>query len=224
MAGLTPSSWLMSSVFSEPLEPQAQRVLSDLRPQLIKARSVLFHPGVRPEGFLIVIDGRVGVYLVGKGGRELLLYSVSRGETCIQTTLGLLGQEPYSAEAVAETDLVAVMVPQATFETLVATSGAFRGFVFRAFAARVADVMFVLEQVAFVKVESRLAHVLRERADPSGTVSATHQELAVAIGSAREVVTRQLRALASRGLVALERGAIEIVDPAELARLAEEIA
>lgn len=214
--------WLREFAAREKLDEDAAEALHGLKSQLIAGGTELFRPGMRPAGFLLVIEGRVGVYLLGRSGREMLLYTVTRGETCVQTTLGLLGDEPYSAEAVAETDLVAVMVPIPVFERLMAISSAFRAFVFRAFAARVGDLMFMLEQVAFVRVESRLARTILERADMLGRVSATHQELAVAIGSAREVVTRQLHGLASRGLVSLDRGAISITDRASLARLGQE--
>jgi CRP/FNR family transcriptional regulator, anaerobic regulatory protein len=214
--------WLREFSATEKLDADATEALSTLKSAMIPERTELFRPGARPAGFLLVIEGRVGVYLLGRSGREMLLYTVTRGETCVQTTLGLLGEEPYSAEAIAETDLVAVMVPIPMFERLMASSSAFRAFVFRAFAARVGDLMFMLEQVAFVRVESRLARMLFERADAEGRVSATHQELAVAIGSAREVVTRQLHGLASRGLVSLDRGAILITDRAGLSRLGQE--
>ena len=79
--------------------------------------------------------------------------------------------------------------------------------------------MRVLEQVAFVKVEERLAAALIDRADGLGVVAATHQELATAIGSAREVVSRRLEALGTKGLVELDRGSIRIVDAKGLKRL-----
>jgi CRP/FNR family transcriptional regulator len=214
--------WLRDFAAAEKLDPEAMEALSGLKSQMIPEKTELFRPGTRPGGFLLVIEGRVGVYLLGRSGREMLLYTVTRGETCVQTTLGLLGDEPYSAEAIAETDLVAVMVPIPMFERLMAASSAFRAFVFRAFANRVGDLMFMLEQVAFVRVESRLARALIDRADPEGIVSATHQELAVAIGSVREVVTRQLHAFSSRGLVSADRGTISITDRAGLAFLGRE--
>ncbi|MFN7091173.1 MAG: Crp/Fnr family transcriptional regulator, partial [Allorhizobium sp.] len=79
---------------------------------------------------------------------------------------------------------------------------------------------FVLEQVAFVKVEQRLAHALLERADEEGRVALTHQELAAVIGTAREVVSRRLEALSSKGVVENERGQIRLVDRGELSRMA----
>lgn len=211
--------WADQASFLADIDDETRRALEALKPMHVPARATLFRPGDAAQSFVILLSGRIGVYLTGRNGRELLLYSVTPGETCVQTTLGVLGGAPYTGEAVAESDLVAVMVPPAVFERLMASSPAFRAFVFKAFADRLGDLMFVLEQVAFVKVEQRLAHALLERADDEGRVTLTHQELAVVIGTAREVVSRRLEALASKGVVANERGQIRIINRAELARM-----
>ena len=212
--------WADQASFLADIDDEARRALEALKPMHVPARATLFRPGDAAQSFVILLSGRIGVYLTGRNGRELLLYSVTPGETCVQTTLGVLGGAPYTGEAVAESDLVAVMVPPAVFERLMASSAAFRAFVFKAFADRLGDLMFVLEQVAFVKVEQRLAVALIERADDEGCVTLTHQELAVVIGTAREVVSRRLEALASKGVVASERGQIRIIEKGELARMA----
>lgn len=214
------AGWADRASFLSEIDADARRALEALKPVHVPVRSTLFRPGDSARSFVILLSGRIGVYLTGRNGRELLLYSVTPGETCVQTTLGVLGGAPYSGEAVAESDLVAVMVPPPIFETLMAESTAFRSFVFKAFADRLGDLMFVLEQVAFVKVEQRLAHALLARADEEGHVALTHQELAVIIGTAREVVSRRLEALVSKGVVANERGQIRIINRAELARMA----
>ncbi|GEO83936.1 MULTISPECIES: Crp/Fnr family transcriptional regulator [Alphaproteobacteria] len=213
--------WIEQAPFLAELNREARAHLDGLRPQHIPDRTTLFRPGDQAEVFVILLSGRIGVYLTGRGGRELLLYAVTPGETCVQTTLGVLGGAAYTGEAIAEGDLVAVMVPRSLFEDLMANSAPFRTFVFRAFAARLSDLMFVLEQVAFVKVEKRLAHALIERAAGGDLIEATHQELAAVIGTAREVVSRRLEALASKGIVANERGVIRLLDAAELARMAK---
>ena len=214
------AGWAEQASFLADIDAEARRELQALKPMHVPVRTTLFRPGDAAQSFVILLSGRIGVYLTGRNGRELLLYSVTPGETCVQTTLGVLGGAPYTGEAVAESDLVAVMVPPAIFERLMARSPTFRAFVFRAFVDRLGDLMFVLEQVAFVKVEQRLAHALLERADGEGRVTLTHHELAVVIGTAREVVSRRLEALASKGVLASERGQIRIIERGELARMA----
>jgi CRP/FNR family transcriptional regulator len=87
----------------------------------------------------------------------------------------------------------------------------FRDFVLSTYAARVADLILVMEETAFQGVPRRLARVLLERAD-RGVVTATHHVLAAEIGTAREVVSRQVKEFERRGLVRAHRGTIELVD------------
>lgn len=180
----------------------------------------LFGPGERAAGFAVVLAGRIEVSLTGLSGREILLYAVEPGQSCIQTTLGLLGDEPYSGEAVcaAPTDLV--LIPAPLFHALMGRSEAFRSFVFRAMAARMNDMTALLERVAFTRVEARLAQALLDL-ETGGAVEATHADLAARIGSVREVVSRRLEALARRGMVATDRGRVVLRDRGALRRLAE---
>lgn len=198
------------------------RLEAATRPQEVPAGTVLFRPGDEAKGFVLVHSGRVAVYLTGRSGREILLYAVEPGETCIQTTLGLMGGQHYTGEAVAETPVTMSLVPRALFRDLMSASESFRSFVFKAFADRMADVTRVLEQVAFVKVEARLAALLLERADSEGEVHLTHQAIATAIGSAREVVSRRLDAMRAKGLVSLDRGMIHIDDKGRLSAMAQD--
>lgn len=204
--------WSHALGISEDIAENIRAELALLPLHRVEAGRVLFRPGDPARGFLVLVSGRIHIYLTGRNGRELLLYRVDPGESCLQTTLGLLGDAAYHGEGVAETDVEGYIIPPALFLRLMASSEGFRTFVFKAFATRLSDSLFVLEQVAFVKVEERLVRALLAEADSRGVVSATHQQLAVAIGSAREVVSRRLDALASAGLIALERGEIHILD------------
>ncbi|PIW28853.1 MAG: Crp/Fnr family transcriptional regulator [Rhodospirillales bacterium CG15_BIG_FIL_POST_REV_8_21_14_020_66_15] len=211
--------WVDRAPGLEGLDAETRRELEAIRPVTIPTGHVLFRPGDEVTCFGVLIGGRVDVYLTGVTGREILLYSITPGESCVQSTLGLLGEDDYSAEAVAETDVEAVMIPKSLFLKLLGKSEEFRGFVFQAFAKRLQSVMQVLERVAFIRIEERLAAALLERADGDGLVRNTHQELATAIGSVREVVSRRLETLARKGLVTLERGNIRVADRAGLAAL-----
>lgn len=203
------------------LEPETYDELSRLPPKRVQAGTVLFRPGDEAPGFVLVLDGTIAVSLTGRSGREIELYQVAPGETCVQTTLCLLGQQVYSAEAAARTPLTLLIVPRGQFARLMDGAPSFRNYVFRSFGTRLADVTAVLEQVAFVRIEARLAAELLKRAGPGGVAYVTHQDLASAIGSAREVVSRRLEGLSRQGLVALERGSVRIADRAGLQEVAE---
>lgn len=201
------------------LDPGARARLAGLQPMALPKGAALFHPGEAARGFAVVLAGRIEVFLIGPNGRDILLYAVEPGGTCVQTTLGLLGGEDYTGEALTATDCELVLIPRDTFLGLMDGSAAFRAFVFAAFADRMQAMMHLLERVAFQRVEARLARLLLDRAE-AGVVRATHQDLATAIGSAREVISRRLDGFARRGLVATERGLVTIRDPAGLSRLA----
>lgn len=213
-------SWTAGATGLEALDAGTRDALDSLVPVTVPAGSVLFRPGETAQGFVIVLSGRVDVFLTGQSGREILLYSVSPGQSCIQTTLGLLGGDHYAGEAITHEDCRVVLVPRVRFLGLMDSSPAFRGFVFSAFAQRMQTMMQVLEKLAFQRVEARLAERLLEIAGEDGTVNATQAELAVAIGSAREVVSRRLDALARRGIVRSERGRVYLQDIPALREIA----
>jgi CRP/FNR family transcriptional regulator len=187
----------------------------------VPAGTVLFRPGEAVKGYVIVLDGRIGVHLIGPTGRDILLYDVVPGKSCIQSTLGLLGGDDYTAEAVADRPTRLVLLPRATFLDLLGADATFRGIVFASFAERMQSMMQLIEKVAFQKVESRLAAWLLSRAEDS-TVQATQQDIASGIGSAREVVSRRLDALARQGAIAQARGRVDILDAEILRRLADD--
>lgn len=199
--------------------PAARAELARLPARALPRGAVLFRPSEGARAFPIVLEGRVEVHLTGPSGREILLYAVEPGQTCIQTTLGLLGDEPYGAEAVCATPARVIPVPRDTFLRLMDADAAFRLHVLRAFGLRMAEVTRLLERVAFGRIETRLAQALLDLAS-DGTVAATQAEIAARIGTAREVVTRRLDGLARAGLVQTDRGNVRLLDVPGLRQLA----
>jgi CRP/FNR family transcriptional regulator len=188
----------------------------------LDAGQPVFAPGRRPEAFLLLLEGTVVVHQFGSNGREIVLYRVSGGESCIMTTACLLSDEDYLAEGITESPVTAVALGEADFNTLIARSPAFRRLVFSKYASRVTRLMEVLEDVAFERLDRRLARKLLELASGSATVEATHQGLATELGSAREVISRQIKEFARRGWVESGRGHIQLTDRDALAAMASE--
>jgi len=194
------------------LEPAARTALDRLAPVEVPEGAVLFAPGESVKGYVIVLSGHVGVHLIGPNGRDLLLYEVAPGQSCIQSTLGLLGGDDYSAEATASAPTLLVLVPRPVFLELLDRSPAFRKVVFAAFAERMQAMMQLIETMSFMRVEARLAALILDRADEDDTLAMTQAEIARAIGTAREVVSRRLDRLARAGAIRAERGRIRIRD------------
>ncbi|NIA69217.1 Crp/Fnr family transcriptional regulator [Pelagibius litoralis] len=203
------------------LTPAEQTLIAE-RAQVVSlpAQTTVFAPGLPAENFLLLLDGTVRVQQVSSGGREIVLYRVSSGESCIMTTACLLSQDTYNAEGVTETPVQAVAVPRATFDEMMARSAEFRRFVFADYSSRITDLLHVVEEVAFERIDKRLAQKLAELADGEGRLTLTHQELAVELGTAREVISRHLKEFQRRDWLTLTRGHIQLSDRAALARLA----
>jgi CRP/FNR family transcriptional regulator len=106
------------------------------------------------------------------------------------------------------------MLPPAIFATLVGENAAFRGFVLAGFGHRLAGLMLRIEALSFRSVDRRLADALLARRGEE--IATTQAELAVEVGTAREVVTRRLQAFAKDGLVTIGRGGLRIIDRAGL--------
>jgi CRP/FNR family transcriptional regulator len=186
----------------------------------VPAGTVIFGPGRSPENLLLLLEGRVRVQQVSEAGREIVLYRVEAGQSCVLTTACMLAHEDYSAEGIAENDVRAVAIPRAVFDELVGQSVAFRNFVFTAYSRRITDLFQVIEDIAFQRIDIRLAQKLLDLERGSGTIMATHQQLAAELGTAREVISRQLGEFQRRGWVAQSRGRIDLQDHAALDRLA----
>ncbi|MCE6952905.1 Crp/Fnr family transcriptional regulator [Cereibacter sphaeroides] len=212
-------TWLDRAPDLSGLLHDCARSLEHLRPAHLPRGTLMFRPGDAAQGFVVILQGRVEVFLTGPTGREILLYAVEPGQSCVQTTLGLMGGEHYTGEAIAATDVTVVVIPKPLFLRLMDDSAAFRSFVFTAFATRMQTMMHVLERVAFQRVESRLASTLLSMAE-AGEVTATQADLATRIGSAREVVSRRLDQFARRGWVRTDRGRVRLLDTGALRRLA----
>lgn len=204
--------------------PEAQRLelAQHARVVSLKEGARVYEPGQAAENYLLLLEGSVRVQQVSETGREMVLYRVASGESCVLTVACLMGASTYPAEAIAETAVRAVIVPRVQFEALIAHSAEFRHFVFAAFGARLAELLHVLGDVIFTKVEARLAGKLIELSRGGDIVTATQQQLAAELGTAREVVSRSLGEFHRRGVVTPHRGHISITDREALARLARE--
>ena len=212
----------LATLLAEMAEPARRRLQQHARPVAVPAGTVLFRPGDACAQYLIVTEGAVRVGMTGETGREILLYRVGPGQTCVLTTLALISGTPYEAEGQAETDVRALALPAATFEELLVESAAFRRFVFTAFAMRITDLMHLLRQIAFARLDARLAAFLLHHADAEGTLRLTHQEIAAELGASREAVSRLLKTFEQQGLVALSRGCVRLRDLPALRRIAGE--
>lgn len=169
----------------------------------------------------LVLEGSARVYTLAESGREITLYRVEPGHCCILTASCILSGRPFPANAVTETALVAALVPPAQVVRWMTEHQAWRELLWGLLAERLADVIGLVEEVAFRRMDRRLAAYLAERAPPgSSQVATTHQQIAAELGTSREVISRLLKDFELRGWLTLARGSVCVTDPDALDRLA----
>ncbi|MBN1333324.1 MAG: Crp/Fnr family transcriptional regulator [Synergistales bacterium] len=208
------------------IDPKQQQKLYDLYPILsevdpelltqslsratlltLKAGSPVFEELQPCNAFPFVLTGIIRVYKQSVNGRELSLYNVTPGGTCVVTAGCLLGDELYNACGSVKEDCDLVMMSSRDFENLL-TSRVFREFIFSLFSKRILELMQLVEEVAFEKLDKRLASLLlRQGRD----IRISHQELADELGTVREMITRLLNSFSESGLIALSRGRVKIL-------------
>ena len=201
-------------------DPVIDELARGARAVSLQNRQFVFRSGDQCHAFLVLLEGSIRVQLTSAGGREITLYRIGPGGSCILTTSCLLSHERYPAEAITESDVVAVAFSDDSFQAALDSSRPFRDFVFDGFSTRLTDVISRIEQVALTPIDARLIKALLELAE-RGDDQVTHQQLAVELGTAREVVSRHLKKLEREGLLALGRGRIVIQDKAKLRMLQE---
>ncbi|OGA60787.1 MAG: transcriptional regulator [Betaproteobacteria bacterium RIFCSPLOWO2_12_FULL_65_14] len=201
-------------VFAELPAARLEALLAQAQLVRAPAGAVLFDANQPCRGFPLLLEGSVRVTKAAPSGREILLYRVEPGQGCILSGGCLLGHSDYSAKGMAETDIVLLHIPGGLFHELLLESEPFRHFVFSMYGERLAEVMELVEAVAFQRLDARLAQLLIRRGP---VVQATHQALADELGSVREIVSRLLRGFEERGWVRLERERVTVLDPKALA-------
>jgi CRP/FNR family transcriptional regulator len=197
---------------------ELEALLSSASVMHVPAGTVVFDENQPCQGFPLLLSGSIRVIKATPNGRELQLYRVVSGESCILTSSCLLGHTRYQARGIAEEALEIVALPANAFHSLLGSCEAFRNYVFHLFSDRITDLMQLVSAVAFQKLDQRLAKLLIGK--PT-TIYATHQAIADELGSAREIVSRLLKGFAEQGWVKLGREQIEITDAASLKRFAE---
>jgi CRP/FNR family transcriptional regulator len=181
--------------------------------------ATVFEPGQSADNFLLLLSGTVRVQQKSDTGREIFLYRVHAGESCVLTTACMLADEDYSADGIAETEVRAVAIPRRVMDDLAGRSTEFRQFMFRAYSRRITDLFTLIDDIVFQRLDVRLAARLLQLAQ-GDVVRATHQTLATELGTAREVISRTLAEFQRRGWIEQARGEVRLTGVSALERLA----
>ncbi len=203
--------------------------LSDEQKALVQERSHIAHfsageavklGGYNCIGPLFVIKGILRVYLLSADGREATIYRLRTGETCVLSAACILSAMTFDVQIDAETDCDLIIIPTPVFAQLVDENLYVENFVYRSSTERLSDLIQAVERMFFMTLRQRVAAFLIDESASSGdsTLSLTQEQLARAIGSAREAVSRTLKQLAQTGSIEVSRGGIHILDKSMLYR------
>jgi CRP/FNR family transcriptional regulator len=219
------SGWeLLSKVaFFADAPPDLQREIAQSASVVRLAAGAYFlREGDTCAHFAVVVSGRMRVFKLGESGHEITLYHVGAGEACPLNVSCILSDRPVPAMARVEEDVEAVVTPASAFRRWVASHESLRSGVFEMFSTRLTEVMSLVEEVAFRRMDQRLAKRLLEffQAHGNGMVETTHADIAADLGTAREVVSRLLKEFERLGAIGLARGRIELLDEALLKEMA----
>jgi CRP/FNR family transcriptional regulator len=176
----------------------------------------VFIEGDQVDAIALLISGVVRVYKIGETGREITLYRFGNGESCILTANAILSQKNFPAVATVEKEAEAVMIPAESFRDWVSRYDLWREFVFELLSQRLSAVMAIVEEVAFHRMDVRVAALIIERSRRSDLIHITHQEIAAELGSSREVISRILEDFSAQGMIEVSRGSIKILEREDL--------
>jgi CRP/FNR family transcriptional regulator len=185
-------------------------------PLSVAAGAELFRQGDECRQLALVGTGSVRVFKTSEAGREITLYHVEDGQSCLVNLLAILVGKPAMATARTEAPTEAVVVPGAAVRDWVRTCDRVRDYVIETMAERLIDYTTLFEEVAFGRMDARLAAFLLHRFETGPVIAATHEEIAAELGTAREVVSRLLRDLVVTGAIEVGRGHLELRDEAVL--------
>ncbi|MBL8950061.1 MAG: Crp/Fnr family transcriptional regulator [Myxococcaceae bacterium] len=195
---------------------------SAARPVRLEARQALQREGEPVRRLLLLQTGQLRVYKSSAAGREITLFRVRPGQCCLISLASLLSDTPYPAEVQASAPTQGIEVPADAFRRLHETEPAVRKLVNESTARQLTELMALVAEVAFRRMDVRLARHLLDEARAGRSVMATHDALAAHLGTAREVVSRLLENFGDDGLIETGRGRVELLDRAALERLVAE--
>ena len=186
-------------------------------------RGRTIHDGNDCTGVILVKSGSLRLYMLSDEGKEVTLYRLFPGDTCILSASCVLHTLTFDVLIDAEEDSECVVVGGCAYEGVWQRSDEVKIFTYETALSRFSDVMWVMQQILFMSLDKRLAIFLLDEVSKTGseTVKLTHEQIAKYMGSAREVVSRMLKYFVSEGLVTVSRSeGIKILDKKRLRQMA----
>ena len=211
--------------FWDKLTGEEQKELKGcVRTQTIPAGTHIYSSAQECLGLLILIDGQLRVYILSEEGREVTLYRLLQGDTCLFSASCIFHSVQFDLAIVAEKETTLYLIPFDKYKALMERSVVISNYTNEIMATRMSEVMWLIKQIMWQSFDKRLASFLLEERglNQSDALRITHEQIAGHLGTAREVVTRMLKYFQQEGWVTLTRGNVTILDDKVLSALAKD--
>jgi CRP/FNR family transcriptional regulator len=189
------------------------KVMAGIIFRALEEGTIILREGDSCSAVPFVMSGSIRVFKAAENGREITLYRIEAGQSCILSSGCASAITVFPATAVVEMPTAAAFMPAPAVRFMLEKHAGFRGFVLAQYARRMAGIIELVEEVAFRRVDQRLKEWLLGRCRMAGAerLVVTHQELADHIGTSREVISRILKDWELRGALELSRGEIRLL-------------
>lgn len=180
-----------------------------------KAGDVIVSDHASIHSIPIVLSGSLKVMQSDDEFREMVMYYLQPGETCVMSFLAALYNDTSKVKAVAEEDSEIVFIQIGKMRELMSKDPKWLNYIFQVYHKRFEELLDVVNAIAFKKMDERLLQFLKKKAEVSGSndIKITHEQLGQELGTAREVISRLLKQMESEGLVELGRNRITLTTP-----------
>lgn len=200
---------------------QKERIKDGSVKRTIKKGTVVRSEHTDCLGLLLIEQGQLRAYILSDEGREVTLYRLFNWDICLFSASCMINSLQFEITIEAEKDTALWIIPASIYQSVLQESAPLSNFTNEIMASRLSEVIQLMEQVMWKRVDKRLAAFLLEESalEESHTLKLTHETIANHLGTAREVVTRILHDFQNEGMVKLTRGTVELTDIQKLKQL-----
>lgn len=207
--------WMAKLPFWEKLnEEQREKLRTNTSEHIVEKGQILYHGKCDCMGVSFVRKGGLRVFLLSEDGREVTLYRLREGESCMLSASCVLESITFSVFIQAEKKTQFCRIQSKAFESVMEENIYLEAFCYKEIAKRFSDVMWTMQQILFMGIDKRLALFLLEqiRREGSMEIRMTQEQIAGYLGTAREVVSRMIKYFSEEGMVETFRGGVRILD------------
>ena len=203
------------------LTAQQQGILSGSKVRRLVKKGTVIHNGGECSGLLLIKSGQLRAYILSDEGREITIYRLFDRDMCLFSASCMMNSLQFDISVEAEKDSDLWVIPSEVYREIMRESAPAANYTNELMAARFSEVMWLIEQIMWKRMDQRVAAFLLEEAAIEGAnqLKITHEAIANHLGTHREVITRMLRYFQSEGMVKLSRGTVELTGEAQLKAL-----